>query len=149
MSLASSSYIQGFGTPDGLSSRVSDPLLSGRQSPLEGFDPVTESTPKTTGKRFIVYLSLLGAVIIVVVLAVVLPIYFVVLKPKAHEDASNPSGSYGGGPGTTASDGVVVSIKSLFNFKVLMSFKYGVNGSTVVMANGTSFTYVNEFGGYC
>ncbi len=30
-----------------------------------------------------------------------------------------------------------------------MSFKYGGNGSKVVMANGTSFTYVNELGGYC
>ncbi|KAF8329059.1 exo-beta-1,3-glucanase [Amanita rubescens] len=131
MSLASSASVQAFGTQDGLSSRVSDPLLGEQQSPSEVFDPVTEPTPKTTGKRFIVYLSLLSALIVVVVLAVVLPVYFVILKPKTHEDASNPSGS-SGGPGTTASDGVI----------------YGGNGSTVLLANGTSFTYMNNFGGY-
>ncbi len=115
MSLASSASVQAFGTSDGLSSRVSDPLLGGQQSPREDFDPVTESTPKTTGKRFVLYLSLLGALIVVVVLAVVLPIYFVILKPKVHEDASGPSGG-SGGPGTTASNGVVVSIESIRQF---------------------------------
>ena len=126
MSLTSASSSQAFGARDGLSSTVSEPLLPEQLASQEYFDPVVEPSPKTgfTGKRFTVYLALIGALIVVVVLAVVLPIYFVVIKPKSHVDATSAAGatsssgtSSGGGNGGS-SGGVIVSITVSSRFYV-------------------------------
>ncbi|KAJ7639881.1 hypothetical protein B0H17DRAFT_1149170 [Mycena rosella] len=69
--------------------------------------------------------------IIVVAVAVVLPVYFLVIKK--HNDAA--SGTASGGSGAGGSKGVVGAVT-------------GGDGSTVVTANGSSFVYNNSFGGY-
>ncbi|KAG1767470.1 glycoside hydrolase family 5 protein [Suillus placidus] len=83
------------------------------------------------------------AVITVVVLAIVLPVYFVVIKP--HNYSTNgasaggapaggaPAGGSGSGSGNpTSPPGVTTT---------------GGNGSIIKMADGTTFTYLNPFGG--
>ena len=122
MSLASSSSFPAFEARDGVSSTVSEPLLPGQLTPKEDFDPALAPTQKT-GKRFIIYLTLLGAVIAVVILAVALPIYFVVIKPKLHVDAASAKGSSGtssggGNSGSGGSGGVTVSFIVLSRFFV-------------------------------
>ena len=123
MSLTSSSSFQAsVGARDGLSSMVSEPLLPEHLSSQEYFDPVVEPLPKKTGKRFTVYLALLGTLIVVVLLAVVLPIYFVVIKPKSHVDATSASastsGTSSGGGNSGGSGGVIVSITVSSRFYV-------------------------------
>jgi hypothetical protein len=123
MSLTSSSSFQAsVGARDGLSSMVSEPLLPEHLASQEYFDPVVEPSPKT-GKRLTVYLALLGTLIVVIVLAVVLPIYFVVIKPKSHvdatsADASSSSGTSSGGGNSGGSGGVIVSITVSSRFYV-------------------------------
>ncbi|KAJ7180343.1 glycoside hydrolase family 5 protein [Mycena crocata] len=72
--------------------------------------------------------SISAAVVIVVVLAVVLPIYFTVIRPKHNTKSSSSSSS--SSPG---SDGKAT---------------LGGDGSTVTTENGTQFTYKNSFGGF-
>lgn len=123
VSLASSSSFQALGARDGLSSTVSEPLLPEQLASQEDFDPVVAVEPtQKTGKRFVVYLGLLGTLIVVVVLAVVLPIYFVVIKPKSHVDAASAgagsSGTSSGGGNSGGSGGVIVSITVSSRFYV-------------------------------
>jgi hypothetical protein len=72
------------------------------------------------------------------VLAVVLPVYFTVIKPKNHSALSKGSGS--SGPAGTPSTG---------NPKSPTGATSGGDGSTVILDDGTKFTYNNKFGGYC
>ncbi|KAH9833448.1 glycoside hydrolase superfamily [Rhodofomes roseus] len=60
-----------------------------------------------------------------VVLVVVLPVWFVAVKP--HRGGPGASGGAGGADGGAVTGG---------------------NGSTITTANGTTFTYTNNFGGY-
>ena len=89
-----------------------------------------------------------AAALVAVVLAVVLPVYFVVVKPRndanraASGSSSDPpaaggsgsSGTVGGGSGNPASPSGATS---------------GGNGSQVTTDSGETFTYLNQFGGYC
>lgn len=70
------------------------------------------------------------AVLAIVVLAVILPVYFVVIKPR--DDNTTTSGSKSGTKGGAPADLQTT----------------GGNGSTIY-TNGTTFTYVNPFGGFC
>ena len=122
---------------DGLSERLSS-------ESQEYFDPVVEPSPKT-GKRFAVYLALLGTLILVVVLAVVLAIWFVVIKPKSHVDSTSAGSSGGGNSGS--SGGVIVSTVSgrFYVSKESIVSNMATNGPSVVTNNGTQFTYFNPF----
>ncbi|KAG1804107.1 glycoside hydrolase family 5 protein [Suillus subaureus] len=72
-------------------------------------------------------------VVIVVVLAVVLPVYFVVIKP--HDYSTNGASASGSGSGNPTSPGPPGTTTT------------GGNGSLITMADGTTFTYLNPFGG--
>ncbi|KAF9645167.1 glycoside hydrolase family 5 protein [Thelephora ganbajun] len=76
-----------------------------------------------------------AAAVVVVVLAVVLPVYFTVAKPK-----NNTSSGGGGNGGNNGNDtGTPKPPKGLTT---------GGDGSTIIMENGTEFTYHNPFGGF-
>lgn len=80
-------------------------------------------------KRPIVWLAAFIALAIVV-LVVVLPVWFVAVKP--HRDHNTTSGTgKSGGPNPESPSGATS----------------GGNGSTITAADGTSFTYINNFGG--
>lgn len=75
------------------------------------------------------------AVVAVVVLAVVLPVYFVVIKPQNHSTTTSGT-SAGGAPAPTSSPTSPPGVTTT-----------GGNGSVITMADGTTFTYLNPFGG--
>lgn len=100
-------------------SRLSDPYLDDK--------PSAYSSPRSKPRRTILVLASIAAII--VILAAVLSVYFVTVKPKSNNSAtSNPSPSGGSG-----SDSIALVT--------------GGNGSTVTTENGTTFTYFNPFGG--
>ncbi|KAI0915319.1 hypothetical protein AcV5_003824 [Taiwanofungus camphoratus] len=84
------------------------------------------------------------AVLAIVVLAVVLPVYFVVVKPRRHHGSSSNlgTGGSGGGNGNGGGKGSGANPESPTGATT------GGNGSVVVMDDGTNFTYINPFGGY-
>lgn len=81
-------------------------------------------------RRRFVWISLLLLAVVVVALAVVLPVYFVVIKP--HNSSTDTTGGSGTIPTTGSPSGATS----------------GGNGSTVVTSDGSTFTYINPFGGY-
>ncbi|KAJ6536155.1 glycoside hydrolase [Mycena capillaripes] len=88
-------------------------------------------------KRRLIRLGALAG-LVVVVLAIVLPVAFLV--GKKHNDNTAASSGVPSSPGdnsTTESGG-----------KTVVGAVTGGDGSTVIMANGESFTYTNPFGGY-
>lgn len=89
--------------------------------------------------RRVVWISLFALAIALIVLAVVLPVYFVVIKPKNLSTSSPGSGGSGSGSGSGSgppigSPGGATS---------------GGNGSIITTSDGSTFTYINPFGGYC
>lgn len=91
-------------------------------------------------------LSLLALAIVVV--AVVVPVYFTVIKPKQHNTvssgASSGAASNGNGSGSTTGGSSTAAPKP-----VQTAVTTGGDGSTVTMEDGTTFTYKNQFGGFC
>ena len=87
------------------------------------------------------WIWLLGFLVLAaVVLVVVLPVWFVAVKPHRHGSGSSRAGggsSGDGNPGAAGGGGGVDGAT------------WGGNGSEVVMNNGSTFTYINNFGGYC
>ncbi|KAJ7195067.1 glycoside hydrolase [Mycena pura] len=93
--------------------------------------PLPQTPQKNSLKwRRLILIALVGTVM--VILAVVLPVYFVIIKAHDHTltAATATSAGSGGANGTV---------------KVAVS---GSDGSTVIMANGDTFVYNNSFGGY-
>lgn len=81
------------------------------------------------------------AVLTVVVLAIVLPVYFVVIKPHNYSTngASAGGAPAGGAPAGGSGSGNPTSPPG--------TTTTGGNGSIIKMADGTTFTYLNPFGG--
>ena len=130
-------------TPPGTSPRDSAaPLVTetekGDDKALEANAADQSERRKPLFKRPVFWFAL-AAAIVVVVLAVILPVYFTVIKPKNNTSSSgSPNGS--NNPNSTDGSGNPKSPKGLTT---------GGDGSTVTMENGTEFTYHNPFGGFC
>ncbi|KAG2041441.1 hypothetical protein BDR03DRAFT_722142 [Suillus americanus] len=92
------------------------------------------TVPRVKSKRgLIIAGSILAAVIVLI--AVVVPIYFVVIKPKSSS-SNNSAVSPSNPTATSTSSGQPSS-----------AVVTGGNGSTITMEDGTTFTYLNPFGG--
>ena len=76
---------------------------------------------------------------LVVVLAVVLPVYFFVIRPNQHHNNAAAQGSPAG-PGSTSTPGQ--------NPSSVSSSITGGNGSLITTSDGSTLTYNNPFGGY-
>ncbi|KAJ4471412.1 glycoside hydrolase family 5 protein [Lentinula aciculospora] len=119
----------------------SSPLLTTNKSENNGSEHAYRQTKpgSQTKRRRLIIMSLVGlGVLAVIVLAVVIPVYFEVIKPKQKQDnvassSSAGSSSVGSGSGNPASPSGATS---------------GGDGSEVITDNGTTFTYKNSFGGY-
>lgn len=97
----------------------------------------TRSRKRPIYKRPLFWL-ITAAAIIVVVLAVILPVYFKVIKPN-NDNTSGASASGGGGGGGSGSNPSSPSGATT-----------GGNGTSVIdSATGQTFTYTNQFGGFC
>lgn len=96
-----------------------------------------DPAPSPTRKRSILARPIFWLIAIlafaVVVLAIILPVYFLVIKPHSSHSSSTSGGPSGtGGPGSSGND-----------------LTTGGNGSRVTTSDGTTFTYINNFGGFC
>ncbi|KII95444.1 glycoside hydrolase family 5 protein [Plicaturopsis crispa FD-325 SS-3] len=112
--------------------------VSGKETPPHGDDagayPTNDSLRRPFFRRPLVWLALVAA-IIVIALAVVLPVVFVVVKPGQHNSsaAGEVPGTTGGGSDNPGSPTGATS---------------GGNGSLIKTEDGSTFTYVNPFGGF-
>lgn len=94
-------------------------------------------------RRLLIVLGALAALVIVI-LAVVIPVYFTVIKPKSPTNGASSDGSpdssgdtpVDGGSSDTGNDSPTSAIT-------------GGDGSVVTTEDGSTFTYANQFGGYC
>ncbi|KAJ7257725.1 glycoside hydrolase [Mycena rebaudengoi] len=82
------------------------------------------------------------ALLVIVVLAVVLPVYFLVIKKHNVKSAAVAS-STGSAPTEGSTDGKDDGAKG-----VVSAVQTGGDGSTVTKADGSTFVYQNQFGGY-
>ncbi|KAJ7581427.1 exo-beta-1,3-glucanase [Mycena floridula] len=73
---------------------------------------------------------------ILLIAAVLVPLYFAVIKPNSHSKTSSSTGSAGG---TNSPNGTTTPTKALA--------VTGGDGSEVTLEDGTTFTYSNSFGG--
>ena len=106
----------------------SSPMLSGQDKEYADQEAIPLPPPKK-GTRYL--RSALLIVVTLVAVAVVIPVYFLVIKRSTqvqpHTGKSQPPPSGSSNPATT----------------------WGGNGSTVTASDGSTFTYINPFGGYC
>jgi hypothetical protein len=74
--------------------------------------------------------------------AVIVPVYFTVIKPKNNtvNGGTNNNGSNDNGNGDNNNNPTHQPPTSKIS---------GGNGSTVTTDDGTQFTYINQFGGIC
>ncbi|KAI0753525.1 glycoside hydrolase [Daedaleopsis nitida] len=96
-------------------------------------------------KRPLFWLLTAGGIAIVV-LAVVLPVYFVVIKPNQHNATSGNAASGSSGSSGSNNSGSGNSGSNESGTKNV--FATGGDGSTVTKEDGSTFTYKNSFGGY-
>jgi glucan 1,3-beta-glucosidase len=115
----------------------------------EGFeDPIlpTTTTSSKSKRRPVVLALLLLVALALVIIAVIVPVYFTVIKPKLNQSIKSNSPSNGGGsnpkPGSPGSPGGS-------NPSPGSNAITGGDGSTINAADGTTFIYHNAFGGFC
>lgn len=119
------------------------PLLSQHEKQFNEASRIHEHPdPKwsTSQKRCIVtrpiFWIIAFVVLVIVAAAIVIPVYFFVIKP--HSNSSTPSTGTGTGGGSSGPSGGSGN-----------SLTTGGNGSVVTTSDGTTFTYINNFGGFC
>lgn len=118
----------------------SAPLLTATEKINRGEDGQPRS--RSIFKRPAFWILLVLAIIIVVV-AVVVPVYFKVIKPNQKNNvssgSSSGSGPTGSGPGNSGGGNSTTPSGAIS----------GGDGSLVTMDDGSTFTYSNQFGGFC
>jgi len=121
-------------------------LLAGKHEPDSAdSEGGVVATPERKKRNPIVLALIALVVLIVVVLAVVLPVYFTVIKKNNNESAS----STGAGSTTSRGTGTATAAPVPSATPTPTRPTTGGDGSTVTATNGTTFTYVNRFGGIC
>jgi glucan 1,3-beta-glucosidase len=126
---------------------LSDDAFDGPPVPLSSLSPqprfLTEKQAayaprgsKSRSRRNVIILSAVGGLILLIV-AVVLPVYFLAIKHKSQGAAAqhSQSTSAASSPSATSTPSKSGSIT-------------GSDGSTVTMEDGTTFVYSNSFGGF-
>lgn len=99
----------------------------------------TYAAPRAKSRKKIMIIGGIVAAILILA-AIVVPLYFAVIKPKINKDSSKGSDSNHdkGGSSASASGGSVDKDKAAVT---------GGDGSTITMEDGTTFIYRNPFGG--
>ncbi|KAI0333479.1 glycoside hydrolase [Cubamyces sp. BRFM 1775] len=124
------------------SRRASDlPLVAGGGAMAGADSGVSEKDGLRLGapprrNRLYMWLGVGAAAIVVIVLAVILPVYFTVIK-KHNSDSAR-----GGLGGAAGSSGHATNPESPTGAVT------GGDGSTITQSDGTTFTYKNPFGGF-
>lgn len=110
---------------------------------LVGQDKIAELGVKPpdvkSKKRLLALLIFAALALAIIILAVILPVYFTVIKPKnSHDSPASVPGSVHNPDNHNGS--------STGSSPVLTT---GGDGSTVTTDDGSTFTYTNKFGGFC
>lgn len=92
--------------------------------------------PRAKSKRNIIILAVLAALLLII-LAIVIPVYFTVIKPNSNKISASDT------PGSTAKPSPTIT-----GAPTVAAVVTGGDGSKVTMDDGTTFTYHNPFGGY-
>lgn len=114
----------------------SSPLLSGIEKEAVHDDAKPQEVRNK--RRPPVWIAYASALLIVVVLAVILPVYFTVIKrnQRSGETSASNNGQHDDAPANgTQTPPTAPTI--------------GGDGSTVTTDDGSTFTYNNKFGGFC
>lgn len=112
--------------------------------------PLASPPPSTKPRRSKFFFALVGLLVLaIVIVAVIIPVYFTVIKPRSNRSSNSAStankgdGNSDGGatPTSTGAGGKTTPISA--------ESITGGDGSTVVTSDGSKFTYQNNFGGIC
>ncbi|KAF8883295.1 glycoside hydrolase superfamily [Infundibulicybe gibba] len=128
----------------------SSPLLpiadkeESNQFAAAGETSVPPSKPK---KRLGLWLLVGFVVLAIVVLAIILPVYFTVIKPKQH-NSSTTTGSSSSSPGSGSGAGSGPVSGGTGNTTPSTDATTGGDGSKITTDDGSTFTYKNSFGGF-
>lgn len=117
----------------------------------EGAAVSMEDVPRKASRRRPLLIILMTCIVLILIaVAVVVPVYFTVIKPRNHGSsstlASQSSSLTTGTPVPTTSS---TSTGGTSTPPASTEAITGSDGSTIELANGTSFTYKNSFGGIC
>ncbi|TFK76576.1 glycoside hydrolase [Pluteus cervinus] len=99
----------------------------------------TYAAPRAKSRRLVMIAGIVAAIILLL-LAVIIPVYFAIVKPKLSKDTSSSNSS----PGSSGSSGKPSQPGSPTKNAIVT----GGDGSKVTTENGTTFIYSNTFGGY-
>jgi glucan 1,3-beta-glucosidase len=114
-------------------------------------DPAHGGQSSQAKRRRLLPLAIGLLALVIVVLAVILPVYFTVIKPRNNKSSSAAVSPHSTGqvdpnsPGATPSGSGAAPAST----PVVAEAIFGGDGSTVKGTNGTTFTYNNAFGGIC
>lgn len=113
----------------------------GKKLRRDGYDyAIAGDTSPPRPRSRIKILLLVSIGLIVVAAAVIIPVYFTIIKPKSHPDASN-NGTDNNGGGPSSSSGIP-------NSAIDFTPQTNGDGSTIFdPLTGKSFNYTNSFGG--
>jgi glucan 1,3-beta-glucosidase len=113
----------------------SAPLLEGvGEKDLADRGTFTTNKPKPLHKRPLIW-ALAAIALALIVIAVVVPVYFTVIKPKNNTVTGGTGSNNGDDPNTTHDPPT--------------SDNSGGDGSTIKTEDGNEFTYSNPYGGIC
>ena len=102
--------------------------------------PIFTTTSPTSKRRSIIVAILSLVALLLIITAVIVPVYFIVIKPHSNHSkisgsgSGSGSGSTSGGPSTSSGSSSAIT---------------GGDGSVIRAADGSTFTYNNKFGGFC
>ncbi|KAI0653825.1 glycoside hydrolase [Cubamyces menziesii] len=126
--------------------RDSSPFLAPANK--EPYDDSQDDYPRRPLYKRPWFWLLSAAALAVVVLAVILPVYFVVIKPNQHNSTSSNAASSSGSGNAGSSGNSGSNSNGNGSGKTQNALTTGGDGSTVTKDDGTTFTYKNPFGGY-
>lgn len=97
----------------------------------------TYAPPRSKSRRKVIILAVLASLILLI-LAVVIPVYFAIVKPKNNKNLANADGSHGSSAHPTSTGGPDKPVSAIVS---------GGDGSEITLEDGSKMTYNNKHGG--
>lgn len=119
----------------------SAPLMLGADASSAGLN---EKVPTKRKSRKLLYLGICALLLVIVVLAVILPVYFTIIRPK-HQSASSDIAANGPGKGSSSQPAGSTGTTPPGSSQALAIT--GGDGTLITLADGSTLTYHNSFGG--
>ncbi|KAF8991502.1 glycoside hydrolase superfamily [Cyathus striatus] len=130
------------------------PLLTTREKEVPSYysegPPALVSEPPPTSKpkrrRPFLLLAIAVGALIAVILIVILPVYFTVIKPKNRDRAVTTTGSGSSSEGSSAGSSSTAGAEAPQPTPTVLTT--GGDGSTITTEDGSQFVYSNKLGGF-